>query len=81
MFGAVAIMVDDAMLVAVNGDNSLLVRIDPSEAALLRSEPDASPAEMGTGRTMGDGWLHVDLDPDGRRLGFWVDAALRRRRG
>jgi hypothetical protein len=38
MVGAIAIMVDDAMAVAVHKDGSLLVRVDPAEdARCLRS--------------------------------------------
>lgn len=77
MFGAVAVMVDDAMAVAVNRDSSLLVRVDPSDDARLLREHDASRAEMGKGREMGVGWLRVDAP--GERLEFWVSAALRRR--
>jgi TfoX/Sxy family transcriptional regulator of competence genes len=78
MFGAVAVMVDDAMVVAVNKDGSLLVRVDPNEDERLLGEADSSRAEMGRGREMGVGWLRVDLGPDRNRLGYWVDAALRR---
>ena len=80
MFGAIALMVDDAMLIAANRDGSLLVRVSPSEDPELVREPDAARAEMGTGREMGTGWLRVDLgvSPDPQRLRHWVDAALRR---
>jgi TfoX/Sxy family transcriptional regulator of competence genes len=81
MFGAVAVMVDDAMAVAVNKDGSLLVRVDPSEDEALLLEADATRAEMGKGREMGPGWLRVDLRGDSSRLEHWVTAALRRRSG
>jgi TfoX/Sxy family transcriptional regulator of competence genes len=81
MFGAVAVMVDEAMAVAVNKDGSLLVRVDQSEDEALLGEANASRAEMGKGRQMGPGWLHVDLGGDPDRLDFWVAAALRRRSG
>jgi TfoX/Sxy family transcriptional regulator of competence genes len=45
MFGAIAVMVDDAMAVAVHNDGSLLVRVDPAEDAWLIEGPDASRAE------------------------------------
>ena len=59
MFGAVAVMVDDAMAVAAYKDGSLLVRVDPAEDARLLHEPDVSRAEMGAGRSMGEGWIRV----------------------
>ncbi len=59
MFGAVAIMVDDAMAVAAYKDGSLLVRVDPAEDPRLLHEPDVSRAEMGAGRSMGEGWIRV----------------------
>ncbi|MCU1410513.1 MAG: hypothetical protein JWR04_1220 [Rhodoglobus sp.] len=62
MFGAIAVMVDDAMAVAVNKDGSLLVRVDPQEDAQLHRRPDASRAQMGSERD----------------VGVWVSAALRR---
>lgn len=79
MFGAVAVMVADAMVVAVNKDGSLLVRVDPEEDAQLLRAPDASRAEMGKGRDMGIGWLRIDPHLDASRLEHWVDAALRYR--
>ncbi|MDJ1114230.1 TfoX/Sxy family protein [Microbacterium dauci] len=78
MFGALALMVDDSMAVAVFKDESLLVRVrDDEDEALLR-EPDAARAEMGEGRSMGLGWVRVTLDAEHTRLPFWVAAALRR---
>lgn len=81
MFGAVAVMVDDAMLVAVNKDGSLLVRVDPNEDEALLREADASRAQMGKGREMGIGWLRVDLSSGQGRLDYWVAAARRRKAG
>lgn len=77
MFGVTAIMVDDAMAVAVHQDGSLLVRVDPAEDASRLESPDASRAEMGTGRSMGEGWIRVDakaLRTDAA-LGEWLQAA------
>jgi TfoX/Sxy family transcriptional regulator of competence genes len=79
MFGAVAMMVDDAMAVAVHKDGSLLVRVDPAEDADLLRDPDASRAEMGTGRSMGVGWIRVQspgLCSDAA-LAYWLAAATR----
>ena len=57
MFGAVAVMVDDAMAVAAYKDGSLLVRVDPTDDPRLLQQPDVSRAEMGAGRSMGEGWI------------------------
>jgi TfoX/Sxy family transcriptional regulator of competence genes len=79
MFGAIAVMLDDAMAVAVHKDGSLLLRVDPTEDAPLLENPHASRAEMGTGRSMGEGWirveptaLHSDSDLNG-----WLAAPIR----
>lgn len=79
MFGAVAVMVDDAMAVAVHKDGSLLVRVDPAEDPRLLEDPHASRAEMGAGRTMGAGWIRVEataLSSDAT-LTQWLDCAFR----
>lgn len=77
MFGAIAIMVDDAMAVAVHKDGGLLVRVDPAEDADLLEKPEASRAEMGAGRSMGPGWIRVE--PPALRsdvtLAGWLTAA------
>jgi len=79
MFGVLALMVDGAMAVAVHKDGSLLVRVDPAEDANLLAKPHASRAEMGTGRSMGEGWIRVEAtalrkDP---ALADWLEAATR----
>lgn len=79
MFGAIAVMVDDAMAVAVHKDGSLLVRVDPAEDAQLLERAGACRAEMGAGRSMGEGWIRVDasaLESDADLVG-WLDAATR----
>jgi TfoX/Sxy family transcriptional regulator of competence genes len=79
MFGAIAVMVDDAMAVAVHNDGSLLVRVDPAEDAWLLESPDASRAEMGVGRSMGAGWIRVEaraLCSDAALVG-WLETATR----
>ena len=79
MFGVIAVMVDDAMAVAVHKDGSLLVRVDPAEDAGLLESPDASRAEMGAGRSMGEGWIRVEaraLRSDPALVG-WLEAAAR----
>lgn len=79
MFGVVALMVDDAMAVAAHKDGSLLVRVDPAEGEQLLDQPYASQAEMGNGRSMGDGWIRVGAEGlrSAAALGAWVDAATR----
>lgn len=79
MFGVIAVMVDDAMAVAVDKDGSLLVRVDPAEDARLLESLDASRAEMGAGRSMGEGWIRVEaraLRTDAA-LDGWLEAATR----
>lgn len=79
MFGVVALMVDDTVAVAVHKDGSLLVRVDPAEDAWLLESPDASRAEMGTGRSMGEGLIRVEARAlrSNAALGGWVEAATR----
>lgn len=79
MFGAVAVMVDGAMAVAVNNDGRLLVRVDPAESPQLLENPGASRAEMGSGRSMGDGWIRVQATAvcSEAALSEWVEAATR----
>ena len=79
MFGVIAVMVDDAMAVAVLKDGSLLVRVDPAEDARLLESPGASRAEMRAGRLMGEGWIRVEagaLRSDAALVG-WLEAATR----
>lgn len=77
MFGAIAIMIDDAMAVAVNKNGSLLVRVDPAEDARLLENPGASRAEMGKGRAMGKGWIRVEAKAlrSDAALQSWLDQA------
>lgn len=78
MFGTIAVMVQDAMAVAVHKDGSLLVRVDPEEDARLLELPGASRPEMGRGRSMGEGWLRVDADAlrSDADLGSWLACAV-----
>jgi TfoX/Sxy family transcriptional regulator of competence genes len=79
MFGVTAVMVNDVMTVAAHRDGSLLVRVDPAEDASLLERPDASRAEMGTGRSMGAGWIRVGasaLETD-QGLSGWLEPAIR----
>lgn len=79
MFGVIAIMVDDTMAAAVHKDGSLLVRVEHAEDARLLANPGASRAEMGAGRSMGEGWIRVAagaLRSDAALVG-WLEAATR----
>lgn len=78
MFGGLAFMLDDRMVVTVGGPGDLLVRIAPEHDAELVVKPGAHRAMMGRDRSMGEGWIAVDRqalqsEPD---LQFWIDAAL-----
>lgn len=79
MFGVIAVMIDDAMAVAAHNDGSLLVRIDPAEDASLLNRPHASRADMGKGRSMGEGWIRVDASAlrTDAALSAWLQAATR----
>ncbi|HYJ49108.1 MAG TPA: TfoX/Sxy family protein [Microbacterium sp.] len=80
MFGAIAVMVDDSMVVAVNKDRSLLVRVDSADDEELSRRSEATRAEMGAGRSMGPGWLRISehaIAADDA-LDFWIQAALLR---
>jgi TfoX/Sxy family transcriptional regulator of competence genes len=79
MFGVTAVMADDAMAVAVHRDGSLLLRVDPAEDAALLERPHASRAEMGTGRSMGEGWIRVGaraVETD-QGLSDWLQPVIR----
>ena len=79
MFGALAVMVDDAMAVAAAKDGSLLVRVDPAEDAQLLENPHASRAMMGADRSMGEGWVRVEAEGlrSEQSLAGWVGCATR----
>ncbi len=77
MFGGLALMLDDRMLVSVGADD-LLVRVAPDQDAELLTRPGARRAVMGRERSMGQGWISVDrqsLATDAQ-LRPWLDAAL-----
>lgn len=79
MFGGLALMVDDRMVVCVSGGGSdLLVRVAPERDAELVTKPGAHRAKMGKERSMGEGWIAVDervlaSDDD---LQYWIDVSL-----
>lgn len=78
MFGGLAFMVNDKMVVSVGGNGDLLVRADPERAEELLAVPGARPAEMGRGRAMGDSWTSVDhasITTD-VELTYWIDMGM-----
>ena len=78
MFGGLAFMVDERMVVCVRSDRDLLVRAAPERADELLARPGARPAEMGAGRPMGRSWTSVSQDAltTDEDLRAWIDAAL-----
>ena len=77
MFGGLAFMVDERMAVGVSG-GGLLVRVAPDRDAEYLKKAGAERAEMGKGRSMGEGWITVDeeaLEKD-EDLQYWMDASL-----
>jgi TfoX/Sxy family transcriptional regulator of competence genes len=79
MFGVLALMADGAMAVAAHKDGSLPVRVDPAEDARLLENPEASRAEMGAGRSMGEGWIRVEAKAlrSNAALASWLEPATR----
>ncbi len=79
MFGGLALMVDERMVVCVSGGGSdLLVRVAPERDTELLAKPGAHRAELGKDRSMGEGWITVDgqaLESDDD-LQYWVDVSL-----
>lgn len=79
MFGGLAFMVDDRMVVCVSaGGSDLLVRVAPERDGELVARPGAHRAMMGKDRSMGEGWVAVDehaLESDDD-LKYWMDASL-----
>lgn len=79
MFGGLAFMLDGRMVVCASvGGADLLVRVAPERDAEHLQKAGARRAEMGKGRSMGEGWISVDAsalvkDED---FGYWMDAAL-----
>jgi TfoX/Sxy family transcriptional regulator of competence genes len=78
MFGALAFMVNEKMVVALQRDGDLLVRVSPDRDDELLARPGARPAEMGAGRSMGPGWISVAADAvaGDDDLLFWINVAL-----
>lgn len=78
MFGGRAFMVNDRMIVSAGKRGDLLIRSAAERHDQLLAHPGASQAEMGTGRSMGPGWITASAASiaDDEGLGFWLDVAL-----
>ncbi|MFW3171142.1 TfoX/Sxy family protein [Geodermatophilus sp. CPCC 206100] len=79
MFGGLAFMVNEKMVVCVSGGGgALLVRVSRGRDAEYLGVVGARRAEMGEGRSMGEGWITVEEEAlrDDGDLQFWLDAAL-----
>ncbi|SEK93414.1 Transcriptional regulator of competence genes, TfoX/Sxy family [Blastococcus sp. DSM 46786] len=79
MFGGLAFMVDEKMVACVSaGGGALLVRVSRGRDAEYLGVAGARRAEMGAGRSMGEGWIAVDRDAlaEDDELRFWIDAVL-----
>lgn len=79
MFGSLAFLVEDEIVLSVRGSGDLLVRCGTAETETLRSRDGVSPARMGR-RTMSEGWLDVDAATvaEDDSLAGWVEVALHR---
>ncbi|WP_032401560.1 TfoX/Sxy family protein [Rhodococcoides fascians] len=79
MFGGLAFMVRDKMVVCVGTENrALLVRVDGVREPEYLESDGAHHAVMGRDRSMGQGWITVDANAltTAKALDFWVAAAL-----
>ncbi len=84
MFGGLAFMVDGRMVACVSvGGGALLVRVSPGRDAEYLRRAGARRAEMGAGRSMGEGWIAVDDEAlaEDRDLRSWIGAALEHHAG
>lgn len=76
MFGGLAFMLNDKMLIGTWKDGGILVRVDPARNPELIERPGASTPEMGAGRPMGPGWIRVAEEYADADLDFWITEAL-----
>jgi len=79
MFGGLAFLVNEQLVACVSGGGgALLVRVSRSRDAEHLAVTGARRAEMGAGRSMGQGWITVEEEAltDDRQLRFWLDAVL-----
>lgn len=82
MFGGRSFMVNESLAVSALKGGNLLVRVPADQHADLLTRPGAIQAEMGTGRTMGPGWLEVTAPAisSDKALASWVGVALEHNR-
>lgn len=81
LFGGWAFMVNEKLLVSAGKDGSLLVRVAAEDHDRLLEKPGARQAEMGTGRSMGPGWITVVAEHlDDESLELWISIALEHNR-
>lgn len=82
MFGGRSFMVNDRLVASALKDGDLLVRVDVERDAELTGVPGASRAEMGTGRSMGPGWISVSAESiaGDEQLSFWFDVCMEHNR-
>lgn len=78
MFGVRSFMVNEKLVVSAIKSGGLLVRVDAARHDELLGRPGAVQAEMGTGRTMGPGWIEIAADViwDDQQLASWVGVAM-----
>ena len=79
MFGGLALLVNEKMVACVSaGGGALLVRVAPDRDAEYLERSGARRAEMGQGRSMGEGWITLENDAlvQDEDLQFWIDAVL-----
>ncbi len=78
MFGGLAFMVNEKMVVCVRSEGDLLVRSDPERADDLLTVEGARSAEMGAGRPMSKSWISVGQDAlvTDEDVDFWIGVSL-----
>lgn len=79
MFGGLAFMVNEKMVACVSGGGgALLVRVAHDRDAEYLERSGTRRAEMGKGRSMGEGWITIDEDAlvEDEDLQFWIDVVL-----
>ena len=77
MFGGLAFMLDDRMVVCVDRGGGLLVRVSPDRDAELMERPGTGRMSMGS-KQLDSGWILVDAAAlaDDEGFAFWLDEAL-----
>lgn len=81
MFGGLAFMVDERLVVSAGRGGDLLVRVPADRHDAYLDRPGAEQATMAQGRrTMGEGWVVVGAEAlaSDDDLGWWVAEALTR---